>query len=167
MAAPVAVPIPCLRTGPRPLYHTPARPPRAQGAPTPPSLPCPQPPLRRLFCPSQGFQSSASLATGSPPAPRPRLASGVPACVPLPQGTSSMSRARCLDGGQTPAPCTGFLRIFAIQSGWWYNGPGASPMTSLHPIHNPAAHFRMDEDIFAMGFMIPQENWRGRAESVS
>jgi hypothetical protein len=32
---------------------------------------------------------------------------------------------------------------------------------------NPAAHFRMDEDIFVTGFMIPQENWRGRAESVS
>ena len=29
----------------------------------------------------------------------------------------------------------------------------------LQRIQNPAAHFQMDEDIFATGFIIPEENW--------
>jgi len=29
----------------------------------------------------------------------------------------------------------------------------------LHRIHNPAAHFREGEDIFASGFIIPEEKW--------
>jgi hypothetical protein len=38
----------------------------------------------------------------------------------------------------------------------------ATDAPQLHPIQNPAAHFRMDEDIFAMGFIVPEERWRGR-----
>jgi hypothetical protein len=29
---------------------------------------------------------------------------------------------------------------------------------------SPAAHFRMEEDIFATGFIVPEEKWRERAE---
>ena len=43
----------------------------------------------------------------------------------------------------------------------------ATDTPQLNAIQNPAAHFRMDEDIFATGFMIPEENWRGKAESAS
>jgi len=43
----------------------------------------------------------------------------------------------------------------------------ATDTPQLNPIQNPAAHFRMDEDIFATGFMIPEENWRGKTESAS
>ncbi len=35
----------------------------------------------------------------------------------------------------------------------------------LHRIHNPAAHFREGEDIFASGFIIPEEKWRGKANA--
>jgi SNF2 family DNA or RNA helicase len=34
----------------------------------------------------------------------------------------------------------------------------------LHRIRNPAAQFRMDEDIFAAGFIVPEERWRERTE---
>jgi len=30
----------------------------------------------------------------------------------------------------------------------------------LHRVQNPAAHFRMDEDIFATGFIVPEEKWQ-------
>jgi hypothetical protein len=30
----------------------------------------------------------------------------------------------------------------------------------LYRVQNPAAHFRMDEDIFATGFIIPENRWR-------
>jgi hypothetical protein len=33
----------------------------------------------------------------------------------------------------------------------------------LHRLQNPAAHFRMDEDIFATGFIVPEEKWVSRA----
>jgi hypothetical protein len=32
----------------------------------------------------------------------------------------------------------------------------------LHRIQNPAALFQMDEDIFATGFIIPEDRWRDR-----
>jgi hypothetical protein len=32
----------------------------------------------------------------------------------------------------------------------------------LHRIQNPVAHFKMDEDIFATGFIIPEDRWRDR-----
>jgi hypothetical protein len=32
----------------------------------------------------------------------------------------------------------------------------------LHRIQNPAAHFTLDEDIFATGFIIPEDSWRIR-----
>jgi len=32
----------------------------------------------------------------------------------------------------------------------------------LHRIQNPAAHFTLDEDIFATGFIIPEDRWRDR-----
>jgi hypothetical protein len=32
----------------------------------------------------------------------------------------------------------------------------------LHRVQNPAAHFRLDEDIFATGFIIPEENWQSK-----
>jgi hypothetical protein len=32
----------------------------------------------------------------------------------------------------------------------------------LDPIQNPATHFRMDEDIFATGFIIHEETWRAK-----
>jgi hypothetical protein len=37
----------------------------------------------------------------------------------------------------------------------------------LHPIQDPAAQFQRDEDIFVTGFIIPEESWRSRAESLS
>ena len=32
----------------------------------------------------------------------------------------------------------------------------------LHTLQNPAAHFQLDEDIFASGFVVPEERWRRR-----
>jgi hypothetical protein len=32
----------------------------------------------------------------------------------------------------------------------------------LYRIQDPAMHFRLGEDIFAAGFIIPEERWRGR-----
>lgn len=32
----------------------------------------------------------------------------------------------------------------------------------LHRLQNPAAHFTLDEDIFATGFIIHEDSWRGR-----
>jgi hypothetical protein len=41
----------------------------------------------------------------------------------------------------------------------------ATDTPELHCIQDPAAHFRMDEDIFATGFIVPEESWRqGLAE---
>jgi hypothetical protein len=34
----------------------------------------------------------------------------------------------------------------------------------LHGVQNPAAHFRMDEDIFATGFTILEEKWIDRVQ---
>jgi SNF2 family DNA or RNA helicase len=39
-----------------------------------------------------------------------------------------------------------------------------SDAPQLHRIQNPAAHFRMDEDIFATGFIIHEETWRKQTE---
>ncbi|MDY7079084.1 MAG: helicase-related protein [Chloroflexota bacterium] len=36
----------------------------------------------------------------------------------------------------------------------------ASDAPQLHRIQNPAAHFQLDEDIFATGFILPEEKWR-------
>jgi hypothetical protein len=33
----------------------------------------------------------------------------------------------------------------------------------LHRIQNPAAHFRLGEDIFATGFVVPEEKWIQKA----
>jgi hypothetical protein len=33
----------------------------------------------------------------------------------------------------------------------------------LHRIPNPAARFRMDEDIFATGFIVHEEKWQNIA----
>lgn len=30
-------------------------------------------------------------------------------------------------------------------------------------IQNPAAHFQLGEDIFATGFILPEEKWREKA----
>lgn len=38
----------------------------------------------------------------------------------------------------------------------------ASDAPHLSRIQNPAQHFTLDEDIFATGFIIPEEKWRGR-----
>jgi len=35
----------------------------------------------------------------------------------------------------------------------------------LHRIHDPAARFRMDEDIVATGYIIHEETWRERTRS--
>ena len=32
----------------------------------------------------------------------------------------------------------------------------------LHRVHNPAAHFRMGEDIVATGYITHEETWRNR-----
>ena len=40
----------------------------------------------------------------------------------------------------------------------------ASDAPQLQRIQNPAAHFQLDEDIFATGFIIPEEKWRERTE---
>jgi hypothetical protein len=34
--------------------------------------------------------------------------------------------------------------------------------SELHRIQDPAAHFREGEDIFATGFIVHEETWRGR-----
>jgi len=39
----------------------------------------------------------------------------------------------------------------------------ASDTPQLHRIQNPAAHFRLGEDIFATGFIVPEERWREKA----
>jgi hypothetical protein len=36
----------------------------------------------------------------------------------------------------------------------------------LHRVQNPAAHFKMDEDIFATGFIIPEENWQSKTQDA-
>ena len=38
----------------------------------------------------------------------------------------------------------------------------AADAPQLQRVRDPAAHFRMDEDIFATGFIVPEERWRGR-----
>jgi hypothetical protein len=43
---------------------------------------------------------------------------------------------------------------------------GASDTPELHRIQNPAAHFRMDEDIFATGFVVPEEKWREQTDDI-
>jgi hypothetical protein len=43
----------------------------------------------------------------------------------------------------------------------------ATDAPQLNPIQHPAAHFQMDEDIFATGFIIPEENWQERIGSTS
>ena len=37
----------------------------------------------------------------------------------------------------------------------------------LHCIQNQAAHFRIDEDIFATGFIIHEDAWRERVTGAS
>ncbi len=39
----------------------------------------------------------------------------------------------------------------------------ATDAPQLHRIQNPAAHFRMGEDIFATGFIVPEKRWREKA----
>jgi hypothetical protein len=40
----------------------------------------------------------------------------------------------------------------------------ASDAPQLHRTQNPVAHFRMDEDIFATGFIVPEEKWREKTD---
>ena len=39
----------------------------------------------------------------------------------------------------------------------------ATDVRKLQRIHNPAAQFRIDEDIFATGFIAPEDKWREQA----
>jgi len=49
----------------------------------------------------------------------------------------------------------------SLRKFWLYIVTGAaSDIPRLHRIQNPAAHFRMGEDIFATGFIIHEETWR-------
>ncbi|MBL7064415.1 MAG: DUF3883 domain-containing protein [Anaerolineae bacterium] len=41
----------------------------------------------------------------------------------------------------------------------------ATDAPQLHRIQDPAAHFRMGEDIFATGFILPEEKWREKTRS--
>jgi hypothetical protein len=41
----------------------------------------------------------------------------------------------------------------------------ASDAPQLHCIQNPAAHLQMDEDIFATGFIVPEEKWREKTRN--
>jgi hypothetical protein len=41
----------------------------------------------------------------------------------------------------------------------------ATDAPQLHCIQTPAVHFQMDEDIFATGFIIPEENWREKTST--
>jgi hypothetical protein len=34
----------------------------------------------------------------------------------------------------------------------------------LHRVQNPAIHFQMDEDIFATGFIFPEDKWSQRVQ---
>ncbi len=48
---------------------------------------------------------------------------------------------------------------------WLYIVTGAgTDAPKLHRLQNPAAHFRLDEDIFAAGFIVPEEKWRQQEE---
>ena len=38
----------------------------------------------------------------------------------------------------------------------------ATDAPELHPIQNPAAQFRVGEDLFATGFLIHEGTWRER-----
>ena len=40
----------------------------------------------------------------------------------------------------------------------------AADAPQLQRVQNPSEHFRMDEDIFATGFIIHEKTWRERAE---
>ena len=40
-----------------------------------------------------------------------------------------------------------------------------SDKPEFHRVQNPAAHFQMDEDIFAASFIIPEEKWRARTNA--
>jgi hypothetical protein len=51
---------------------------------------------------------------------------------------------------------------------WLYVVTDAGSETPrLHRIQNPAAHFRMDEDIFATGFIIPEEYWKRQTLAIN
>jgi hypothetical protein len=54
------------------------------------------------------------------------------------------------------------MRHFGAQF-WLYVVTGAmTDGPQLHRVHNPAALFRMDEDIVATGFIVGEEAWRQR-----
>jgi len=40
----------------------------------------------------------------------------------------------------------------------------ASDAPRLQRVQNPAGHLRMNEDIFATGFIVPEERWQERTE---
>lgn len=50
---------------------------------------------------------------------------------------------------------------------WLYIVTGAgTEAPELHRIQNPAVHFQMGEDIFATGFIVPEDRWRRGASSA-
>jgi hypothetical protein len=55
-------------------------------------------------------------------------------------------------------------RHFEAKSWLYVVTDAATDVLRLHAIQNPAAHFRMDEDIFAAGFIVLEENWRGTSQ---
>jgi hypothetical protein len=40
----------------------------------------------------------------------------------------------------------------------------ATDAPELYCIRDPAARFRMDEDFFVTGFVIPEDSWQGRTQ---
>jgi len=52
--------------------------------------------------------------------------------------------------------------MFQISKDFWlYIVTGAKTSTpELHRIRNPASQFRMDESIFAIGFIVPMIEWQ-------
>ena len=52
-----------------------------------------------------------------------------------------------------------------VSSPSYLSAQAAADAPELHRIQNPAARFRVGEDIFATGFLIHEETWRERAKA--
>ena len=79
-----------------------------------------------------------------------------------------------LHRGQGLCPFWGYLplgqrvekaRHFADKFWLYVVTDAGTDAPQLHRIQNPAAHFRMGEDIFATGFIIHEETWREKTRS--
>jgi hypothetical protein len=54
-------------------------------------------------------------------------------------------------------------RHFGAQFWFYVVTEAGTESPRLHRIQDPAGRFRMDEDIFATGFIVPEDRWQGTA----